>query len=624
MPAGAEAARAGQPAVAPARPLPGQPLDLRRVDEWVAYRVGHHLASLPVESRLFYRRGVMSKQAGEKEEAMLNVRGAAELDPTYMEPHLTLAAWLLTRDPSQALLQYATVIALLRQNFNLQLNLVANAFILVVEALFVGLLCASMIVVWLRREEMMHGWREGLGRFGSMAGARWWAWGMLLLPYFAGFGVTLPTLGFLGMLWPSLRARERALFVMFVAMVLAAPAALNALERMSLPLHEEAGPFFAVPTLENAKYSAEGEHRLGELAARERGNPLVQFGLGWTARRGNHLAVAESAYRRALELWPRSDRVLNNLGNVLAMQGRTDEALDCFHRAIEANGESAAPYFNASQLYTQRFEYQLATEALSKASALNFDLVKTYQSQATSDGLLPLVDQWLSPVVFWDALRHASLPREMAGSLPVSLRGHNEAAGWRFSALALLIVGLGLGAGRWQQERLPQRSCSNCGRIVCRRCAVRRCENALCPVCARIEAQAETLDFSRVLLVRHRTQRNRRAHLVRTAIAALLPGFGLLAYQRVFTAVGLLGAAWLLARAWAGAAPPFAIEPRLTLSGPEVPVVLIVGLYLVIYAISLLAYARLTARERERENSLQSTPRGRITQSTRRISSVAA
>ena len=280
--------------------------------------------------------------------------------------------------------------------------------------------------------------------------------------------------------------------------------------------------------------------------------------------------------------------------------------------------------FNISQMLTQRYDYQAANEALSRASAINFELVKNYQSQATNDGLLVLVDQWLSPKVLWAALRAAPLTTSLSGSMPVALRSHMETSGWGFSVLALLIAGLGVTAGIVQQKRLPLRTCSNCGSVVCRRCAERRREHALCPNCAVTEAQAGTQEFSRVLLMRYRQNHLKRQHLSRTALAALIPGYGLLAHRRVFTAIVLLGSTWLLARLWFAEAPPFAIEPRLTLAGQEVPVAGIVAMFLLVYSISLARYFHLSAREHEREAALAAAGRGRITQSTRRATSIAA
>lgn len=620
--AAAHAASVTPPPAPPARIE--APSSLRHVQEWVDYRTARHLSGLPMEARIYYRRGLQARLSGQLDEAFADVRGAAELDPTFVEPHLTLASWWLLSEPSQALLQYASALELLRQNFNFQLNFAANALLLALQALFVGLLLASVIVVVSRRDELTHAWQEQLRRFASKQGARWWSWGILILAYASGFGITLPTLGFFGYLWPSLRVRERALFCMLLAASLATPFAMRVIERLSLPMHDESAPFYGVPTLAQQPFSAAREARLREIAAREPGNPLVQFGLAWVARRGNDLATSEQAYRAVLEKWPNDDRALNNLGNVIAMRGRIDDAIHCYERAISANPANAAAYFNASQLHTQRYEYEAASAALKKASALNFELVKTYQSQASADGLLPLVDQWLTPEVFWNALAHAPLPSDLAGSIPLALRGNMETRGWRFTVLALLVAILGLAAGILQHGKLHLRTCGNCGRIVCRRCSQRRREQALCPACVAVEATAETADFSRLLLMRHRQERNRRRNLLRTVLAALIPGYGLLAHRRVFTAIFLLGATWLLVGAWRDTPPPFAIEPRLALPGQDVPAVLLIAGLACVYGLSLLGYFRLTAQEREREAALNAASRGRITQSTRRASAIAA
>ncbi|MEO7867030.1 MAG: tetratricopeptide repeat protein [Candidatus Eisenbacteria bacterium] len=607
-----------------AREAPQPPADLRDVQAWMSYKQARHLSALSTEARLFYRQGLTAKLAGQDEEAMRAVRGAAELDPAFVAPHLTIASWLLTRDPSQALLQYANVLELLRQDFNLQLDLAANLLVLAIQALFAGLMLAGCLIVWLRREELLHTWQEQLGRFTSPTTAKWWALAFLVLPFIAGFGLALPTLLFLGLLWPALRLRERALFVVLTLAVCTLPLSLRAVERMALPLDTSGPPFYGIPTLPSESHFEESESRLRRAAAAHPNDPFIQFGLAWAARRGQDLVTAEQAYREALRLWPDNGRVLNNLGNVLAVQGRTEEALSAYKKAAAVEPTNAAAWFNASQIYTQRYEYQLATEALRRASETQFEMVKSYQSQATDDGMLPLVDQWLEPRAFWQALAVAPLGSDLRGSLPLTLRSQFEASGWAFSIIAALLAITAVLAGVGQAKRLPLRGCSNCGRVVCRRCAQRRREHALCPACAQVEAQAKTPDFSRVLLLQQRSKYQRTVHLLRTAFASILPGYGLLAHRRVFTAVTLLSWTWILGRLWFGYAPPFASEPRLTVPGEEVPAVLIVAVFALVQAVSLLGYFHEVAREREREAALLASQRTRVTQSTRRVSALAA
>jgi tetratricopeptide (TPR) repeat protein len=446
---------------------------------------------------------------------------------------------------------------------------------------------------------------------------------ILVLPFLAGAGLTLPVLALLGFLWPMLRARERVLMVMLAVAAIGAPFALSTLGRFTLALHTEARPFYELPLLENATWNAPRMARLQHNADQDPHDGFAQFALAWYARRGGQLEVADRAYRAALAAWPGNDAVLTDLGNVAAMRGHADEALELYARAAKNNPRNAAAHFNASQLLTRRFEYTASNNELKQASAIDFDQVKLYQSRAGSAGMLPLMDVWPAPQTFWTALGSAPAPRG-AQPLPLMLRGHMETTGLPFSFAALVALALGTTFGRWQHHRLPLRACSNCGVIVCRRCAKRRREAATCAECDRISAGAETPEFSRVLLLQHRARRHDGARIGRTALAALVPGYGLLAHHRVFGPTLLIACAWLLARLTFGFQSPFSMTPRLAQPGSEVPAVLLLLGLVVVYTWSLVGYFVVVSQERAREASLSASTRGRITQSTRRQPSLAA
>jgi len=600
------------------------PANLNDLDEWLAYAAHHHIASLPQEARVFYRRGLLVHQSGSFEESIRLVRGASTLDPDFVAPHLTLASWFLLHDPSQSLLRYAAVLEMLRQSFVVQLALVANAVYLLVQALFLGLVAAALLVVWIHNAELRHFWAERLSRWVAPRSARVWAWSFLVLPFALGLGISLPAVALLAVLWPVLRLRERAVLVLLVAMLGAAPWITSAFARFSAPQRPNQAPLYGVPALATEPFTPERERQLESLARAQPKNAFAHFGLGWEARRGGDLQLAETAYRRALEQWPSNDRVMNNLGNTLAMQGRADEALALYLRATAANSRNAAAYFNASQIYTQRYEYRPATEALSRASALDFDLVKSYQSQATEDGLLPLADQWLGPETFWQALLTA--PGEPADhvALPPAWRSRLECSGFKFSAIAVAVTLLGAFLGWSQHRKMPLRSCSNCGAVICRRCAQRRRETALCADCAAVESQAESPDFARVLLSQHRRKAASGRDLLRTALATLIPGYGLLAMGRMLRPLFLLVASAALISPWLGLGAPFAYEPRMMLASREVPALLLVGLWVALYTLSLLGYFALLGRQRVLEAELNAPVRSRNLSTTARRSTAAA
>jgi tetratricopeptide (TPR) repeat protein len=594
------------------------PANLSDLPAWLDYQSRRHIAALPLEARIFHRRGILLRESGNSAEAVRMVRGAAELDPGYIAPHLTLAEWSLLSEPSQALLRYATVLDLARQNFMLQLSLVANTLYSVVQALFLGLLATALLILIVRQEQLRHSWSEELARIVSRRSALYWSWALLILPFIIGLGMTLPALLLLGLLWPQLRGRERFVFVTLTAAVVSLPLLAGTLDRLTLPLDEGRAPLYGVALAETEPLSAERNAALTALARQRADNPNLQFAAAWAARRTGQLADAEHFYRKALVLWRDDDRTLNNLGCTLMMLGRADEALEHFIAATRAEPANAAAWFNQAQVFTQRYDYRAATDALSRASALNFELVKSTQSQGTDDGALPLVEQWIAPRRLWTAMAAGRAEGAGTGALPPAWRQSLETRGWGFSLAALVAALLGLVAGIRMHRAVPLRACSNCDRVVCRRCAERRRELALCPSCVESEKRAESPDFARLLLLQVRRRRERTHHLVRTALATLVPGLGLLLMRRVFSPLLILISVMGLLGPMLGEVQPFAFEPRLALAPPGLPWQLQAAAWIVLYTWSLLGYFRVLGRRNSEAAKAAAPVRSRVTQSTAR------
>lgn len=602
---------------------PLSPPELRDVDDWVRWKRDRQVDALPIEARLFYRRGLLAHQSGQSAEAIADLRGAIELDPSFVEPHLTLAGWAFPSDAAQVLAHLGAVAALVRNDFQLQLALVANTLTIGLEALFAGLLLTALFVLVRRRHELAHTVHEELSRFISRRTAHWWAPVVVVLPFLAGLGITLPVLALLAFLWSQLRARERALTVALTVVAVTAPFATGALDRFTQALRTDSAPFHQTLLVRDTPFDAERQQRIADDATRHPDDGFAWFALGWHARRGGDLVTAERAYRNALRAWPGEASVLVNLGNVEAMRGRTDAALQSYREALRHDPNSASAHFNASQLHLRRFEYEDANRELRAASALDFDLVNRYQSRTGASGLLPLVDAWPAPSVFWTTLARTPIP---AGTtpLPLLLRGRIEATGWPFSIATLAVVLGFVLLGRWQMRRLPLRQCHNCSVVVCRRCARRRRETMLCPACDRIAAGATTVEFSKSLLQRHRNQHRDRRRLGRTALATLVPGYGLVAHHRVFGPTAILATTWFLGRLLSGAPMPYSLTPRLSLPGSELPPQFLFVALVVVQLWSLIAYLVVMARDRRREAQLEAATRGRITQSTARTTGLAA
>ncbi|MFI5370155.1 MAG: tetratricopeptide repeat protein [Candidatus Eisenbacteria bacterium] len=550
---------------------------------------------LPSEARLFYRRGLIAWKSGQDAEAVRLLRGAGTLDPTFLSPHAVLASWFMTREPSTALQECAAALQLLRRDFLLQLDLVANAIFFLLTVLFLGLIGAAVLVVTVHHDSLRHMWQERFGRRLTPTTARLWPWLVMLLSFLTGVGLALPVLVFLGMLWPMLRLRERVLTVALMVAVVVAPCAPILMGRLALPLRSDSAPFFGVASIEHEPWTPEQQRRIDQLAAAVPRDPFVAFGLGWSARRGGDLATAERAYRAVLQRWPKHDRTLVNLGNILAVQGRFDEALALYRSALQVRPDNAAAWFDQSQVYTRLFDFRNASESVSRASALDFDLVQRLQS-ASVGGALPLADQWLEPITFWDAMRTPEAARAADPVTPPAWRGAIEVSTWWFGLVSAVLTLAAIGLGFFWQRSLPLRNCSNCNVVVCRRCAARRREVALCPSCAAVEARAESADFGRVLLDQQRRRIEHRRRTLRTALASFVPGFGFASFHDVFSTFSVSTlVAWLVIAAL-GVTPPFDARHDFGLAGPGVPAAVLFTLWVTVYGVSILRYVTRQAR----------------------------
>src|SRR5258706_3012146 len=466
----ASGAETSTPGIVAERPAPTGPVvaptSLNDLDAWIDYKLRGHLLALPQESRLFYRRALMLRASGGQAEALKLVRGAIKLDPGFVAPRLTLAGWVAFRDPGESLEQVGDIVRLARESFMIQVVTVANALYLVLQALFLAIMAIALVVVTLNHGRLRHGWMERLASFVTPETAGWWSWALLIGPYLAGLGPALPTLAFLGLLWPTARKRERALFVLLTITLAGVPVLGAALDRFSSPLHDDRAPFYGVPQLQTEPYSPELRAEVERRAAAYPDNPFLRFAVGWMAQRGGNLTKAESNYRATLELWPDDDRVLNNLGNTLAGQGRNEEAIAAFHRALAVNPRNTAAHFNLSQIYSMRFDFQTANEELARASKLDFDFVKDLQTERAETKWAGLADQWINPRLFWHALQQVPFRTTSAGALPPLWRTRIECSGWTYSGTALLVALGSLLLGWWFHRVIPVRSCGNCGRAI--------------------------------------------------------------------------------------------------------------------------------------------------------------
>ncbi|HRQ10012.1 MAG TPA: tetratricopeptide repeat protein [Trueperaceae bacterium] len=145
---------------------------------------------------------------------------------------------------------------------------------------------------------------------------------------------------------------------------------------------EEAGVAFqqGLYALDVKDYTAAASAFARSNAAQATG--LASFYLGYAKQLGGDTRGAVDAYQVALQSYPDSDIVLNNLGYAQIELGRFDLALDYLRRAVASNPDNAQAHLNLGIVYyaIQRFDESISE--FTEAGRLDPSL------QATTDGLI--------------------------------------------------------------------------------------------------------------------------------------------------------------------------------------------------------------------------------------------
>ena len=592
----------GVPVMPPAITPPSDPAD---VQGWLAWKQAEDLPALPHAAMLVHRLGNEARQRGDFATAVRLWRGAEELDPQALAPRLALAGHFLGRDPAQGLIEIGRIVGMSRTQFRVQHFFLSSTLYLAFSAMALATMGIALLLCWRHRHRLIHVYSELLRRRLPGRRSATWAWVVLLLPFAFGLGVAVPAVFTLALLWNYLRKNERAVFLVLAGMMVASPMAAGMFDDLSLPVRDNAPPFYSTTRVDQEPFTPE---RLEELAALSRVHPdnaFLAYAEGWMAQKGKRWDEAVAAYERAQSLWPRQARIPNNLGNIETLRGNGDAAEAHYKKSIELSPRWAAPRYNLGQLYTARFRYAEASEEIAQATALDFDLVRSLQARSSATSAPALAEEWLEPSVQWPAVFESTA--DVPSGPPPAWRPWFESRGLPVAVWTLAFAALGLVLGFLLHHQLPARICGNCGATVCRRCATRRRDQVLCVECSGLVANATTPEFGRLLLFKRRRETRKRQGMIRLIVAALVPGYGAVSFDRVVLGWILACTASLCALLLAGDTTPLPCDPRVFVdasrpwTGPA-----LAGLGVVYFA-SLLGTIAWQGKARESEVGLETS-----------------
>lgn len=486
---------------------------------------GKARALAPAQAR--YREALAALAAGDGAEAVRLLDAAAAFDPTFPDPHYTLARVLAFQDPGRAVAEFSEALRIVGRSYSWQRYVLANSLTAFLVIWSMSLLFAVVGVVLRHLPHLTHVIRELVGRAGG-ATARGAAGVIALAPLLWGLGPISTATVYAGLL--SFRLGRREAFLVFLFLV----SSLAIVGGMRVIAPWAGGISLEEPSLlvDRALRSGANPDLMAALAALEghdSAEPLYPFALGTMARREGDFDQAERQLTIAAALKPNTSWILTNLGNVHFGREDYPRAREAYEAAAKASPRAVEPHYNLAQTYTKQLLFAEASREQSIASGLAFDRVRD-MSRISTPQLNRTVMEAVPPIeTLWGLARRTAQERgaaETPGNPYFSFLGRLAPpapfALFFIPAVFLVFAACGQAFGR----TLGTLSCSNCQKVVCRRCVHRMQQRAFCDDCFAAVKDLKSMEFTRLLLTGRDRRAARRRTFWETLVTYALPGAG--------------------------------------------------------------------------------------------------
>jgi tetratricopeptide (TPR) repeat protein len=486
---------------------------------------GQARALAPAQAR--YREALAALRAGSTTEGERLLAAAAEFDPAYPDPHFTLARLLAFRNPERAVGELGEGFRIVGRNYSWQRHLLANTVTGFLVVWILSLLIAVVGIALRHLPHLIHIIYELTGRSKS-ALAKGSATLVALSPLLWGLGPIPTATVYAGLLSFRIGRREAVLVGLFIVSAIALASFGTILAPWAAPPSLEE-PSLLVDRALRCGADAPMKGALQALALRDPTEPLYPFAEGTIARREGDFDTAERQLGRADALRPNSAWILVNLGNVYFAREDYVGARAAYESAAKAAPQAPEPHWNLAQTYTKQLMFAEANREQAAATALAFDRVRD-MSKISTPQLNRTVMEAMPPVEdFWGLARRTAPERGLAGTesnayLKFLLRLMPPAPFAIFFLVALFLFFAGL--GHLLGRALATLQCSNCQKVVCRRCVFRMQQRAFCEGCYGAVKDLKSMEFTRLLLTGRGSRAARRRTFWETATTFLLPGAG--------------------------------------------------------------------------------------------------
>lgn len=571
------------------------------------FDAGATRALAPAQAR--YREALAAAGAGNAAEAIRLLEAASDLDPLFPDPHFTLARLTFLQQPGRGVSELTEAFQIVGQSYTWQRHALANALTALVIVWMLSLLLAAIGITLRHLPHLVHIVGELVGPRQD-APTRAGAIAIAVSPVLWLLGAIPTATIYVGLLSFRLGRREGLLVLLFLVSALGLAGGIQLV-----------APWAGAPTLDdpsllvdramNSGYDVDLASALQARAAADPTEPLYPFALGTLARRGGDLDLAEQQLARSTALRPHATWALVNLGNVAFAREDYARARDLYGEAARLLPGAVEPHYNLAQVYTKQLLFAEASREQSAASALAFDRVRDMSRIGAPQLNRTVMDALPAREALWDLARREAPARAaeaLAGNrwlLFLDRLGPTGPFALPFvPALFLIFAGIGQILAR----RLTTLHCSNCQKVVCRRCVQRMQQRAFCADCFNTVKDLKSVEFTRLLLTRRDRSAARRRTIGEAVLTFLLPGAGQMlrgASLTGFMAILIMVSAGILVLSNGALVPSVDVLPYAT--GGWTKRIPLIILFLITYAFTVARYFTATTT---RVPSLRTGTRG--------------
>jgi tetratricopeptide (TPR) repeat protein len=483
--------------------------------------------NMPDYATLLVRRAHRKLDEGEFLEARLLGEAAYNLAPEFY-PVTSSLARLCAKGPQGGVgkvLRWRWVSLGQKLNdFLWQFTTTGRAFALTLTALYLFFLALGIYFFGRYARVLFHSVREQLpaGLAGKAAVAAILLATALVIFFLPGpFWAAV----FLGLLAGRfVRRWERVCYVLFLLLWALSPWLLNRAVCFFSPLSDGTR---SMHRCTQGEWDATAEQALDAAVQRDPDSLDLHLTKALIEKRRGNYEEAGRILRKALLTNPQSSRLLNNLGNLHAIQGDLEEAKSAYRKAVLYGNGSAAPHYNLSQLLRREFSFFKGGQEYAMARKIDAARVDYFTYINSPNPNRFFMDEEPPRAALWHHAFTSDPETERAAEelweatvAGVPLRQ----APWVFLVLAGVYILFVARRGR----RPEPFACSGCGRVVCGNCDVGAEVGGLCSPCYQALYQREHTSKERRhgqirRMARYQSRRSRRLLLLNL----LLPGLGI-------------------------------------------------------------------------------------------------